>query len=528
MPAALPPPELIAPAPHEVSFGRVAGRVARGTKVIRVSVGGRLLAEKAIGRNRFDFTVKLPSRDVTLRVIAVDGRGQRSSTVVGPIFGLPATAKPRGPPRSSHEDAALGRTISGLARNFPGICGIFVQDLGGGGGGAAWNARAQFPAASTLKVAIAIQALVAHRGRPPPGSRFDRLLRRMLIPSEDKPANELLTWLGGSTSGGAAKVNATLRALGLRDTEMYGGYLVQSRRPIPLERSAQPSFVGKRTTAWDFGRLLRFLHLAADGEGLLAQRFRGSLVPADARFLLYLLAHARPTWLDPGGATAVIHKPGWITRARHDGGIVYWPGGAFVAVVMTWNARGVGAASELLAARVARAAFARFRERDRAEYAGAGGKGRQHDRRGLLVAVHQPPDLTLNKRQQAGLAHHAATEQDPFWREHADHGHEPEREVMRFERPHGLVRVEVGGRPAPARLDRMTGCEPFPAVAVVGADSVERISVAVVGNPKMSEFGVDEPVQKLPARHPAPADAGADRDVTEGVEPLSRSPAMLA
>jgi Beta-lactamase enzyme family len=361
VPAALPPPELVAPAPDEVSSGRVAGRIPRGTKLVRVSVGGRLLAEKTVGRSRFDFTVELPPRDVTLRVTAVDGRGRRSSTAVGPVFGLPSGARPRGPPSSGHEDAPLAGVIRGLARDFPGVCGIFVQDLRTGAG-AAWNARAAFPAASTLKVAIAIQVLIAHRGRPPSGSRLDRLLRQMLVPSQDKPANELLTWLGGSTSGGAARVNATLRALGLWDTEMYGGYIVPARRPIPLRADQQPSFIGKRTTAWDFGRLLRYLHLAADGQGLLAQRFRGSFVPADARFLLYLLTHARPNWLARylPGAAATAHKPGWITRARHDAGLVYWRRGAYVAVVLTWNGRGVGAASELLAGRVGRAAFDRF------------------------------------------------------------------------------------------------------------------------------------------------------------------------
>ena len=364
MPAALPPPELIAPAPNEVSFGRIAGRVGRGTKTIRVSVGGRVLAEKAVGGRRFDFNVELPRRDVTLRVIAVDGQGRGATTLVGPVFGLPSSTRPRGPPRRGHEDAALAAAIRGLARGFSGICGIFVQDLRTGAG-ASWNARAAFPAASTLKVAIALQVLIAYRGRPPIGSRVDRLLRRMLIPSFDRPANELLIWLGGSTSGGSAHVNATLRALRLWDTEMYGGYIVPARTPIPLRADQQPSFIGKRTTAWDFGRLLRYVHLAAEGKGLLAQRFRGSFVPADARFLLYLIAHARPNWLGrylPETETAVVHKPGWIKKARHDGGLVYSPGGAFLVVVMTWNGRGVGVSSEVLASRVTRAAYDRFRK----------------------------------------------------------------------------------------------------------------------------------------------------------------------
>ena len=360
--AALPPPELIAPAANEVSFGRISGRVARGTVMVIVSIDGRAVAKRDLlgGRTRFDFHVQLPPRDLRLTVTAVVDDKRRSSTTVDPVFGLPRSGAPRAPPRS-YEDARLARELRSLAGAFPGISGVFVQDLRTGAG-AAWNARAAFPAASTLKVAIAIQVLVAHRGRPPRGSRLDLLLRQMLVPSHDKPANELLAWLGGSTSGGAARVNATLRALGLWDTEMYGGYIVPARRPIPLRADQQPSFIGKRTTAWDFGRLLRYVHLAADGKGLLAQRFRGSFVPADARFLLYLLTHARPNWLARylPGAAAAAHKPGWITRARHDAGLVYWRGGAYVAVVLTWNGGGAGAPSELLAGRVGRAAFDRF------------------------------------------------------------------------------------------------------------------------------------------------------------------------
>lgn len=349
MPAALPPPQLIAPAAHEVSFGRIAGRVASGTRTIVVSFDRRVAATREVGRARFDLRLDLPRRDFRLTVTAIDAEGRRSSTSVGPVFGLPRATVPRAPPRS-RPDAALGRTIRGLARSFPGSCSILVRDLRSGAG-ATWNAHVAFPAASTLKVAIAIQVLIAHRRRPTLGGRVDRLMRRMLIPSFDRPANELLVWLGGSTSGGAAQVNATLRALGLTNTNMYGGYEVQA---------AEPRFVGKRTTASDFGLLLHQLHLAADGKGRLAQRFRGSFVPADARFLLYLLAHARPAWLARYLAphnVAFAHKPGWITRARHDAGIAYWQRGAFLVVVLTWNERGVGQSSEVLAGRVARAAF---------------------------------------------------------------------------------------------------------------------------------------------------------------------------
>jgi Beta-lactamase enzyme family len=360
---ALPPPVLVTPSANEVSFGRFAGRVGPGTRIVVVSIDGRVAAKRDLraGRRTFDFHVELPQRDVRLTMTAVAEGGRRASTSVAPVFGLPRAGSPRAPPRESYEDPRLARTIRALARAFPGTCAVFVQDLRTGAG-AAWNARAQFPAASTLKVAIAIEVLRVLRERPAQGTWVDRLLRKMIVPSDDRAANDLLTWLGGSTSAGSARVNATFRALGLDDTDMYGGYIVPSRTPIPLRRDAQPSFVGKRTTAWDFARLLRYVHLAAEGKGPLARR--GGFVPSEARFLLYLLAHAEPNWLgrDLGGdRVSILHKPAWITRARHDGGLGFWQGGAFVAVVMTWNSGGVGVSSEVLAGRVARAAVSRFR-----------------------------------------------------------------------------------------------------------------------------------------------------------------------
>ena len=363
VPVALPPPVLVTPSPNEVSFGRLAGRVGRGTRQIVVSIDGRVVAEKELGpgRTTFDFHVTLPQRDARLTVTAIADRNRRASTTVSPVFGLPRLGLPRAPPRRSYEDPRLARTVRALARAFPGTCAIFVQDLRTGTG-AAWNARAEFPAGSTLKVAIAIEVLRVLRRQPPRGSRIDRLLRKALVPSDDKAANDLLTWLGGSISSGAGRVNATFRALGLDDTDMYGGYIVESRDPIPVRRNEQPSFVGKRTSAWDFARLLRYVHFSAEGKGPLARL--GGFVPSEARFLLYLLAHAQPNWLgrNLGGLRAsVVHKPGWISRASHDGGLVYWPSGAFVAVAMTWNAGGVGASSQILAGRVARAALLRFR-----------------------------------------------------------------------------------------------------------------------------------------------------------------------
>ena len=368
MQAAPPPPVIVSPAPREVSFGRIEGRVGRGTTRVVVKVDGRLVATKAVSRRRFAISVSLPGRDVSLRVTAIGSGGRRASTRVGPVFGLPQKSAPYAgaiPLLRGYEDAVLARSIRSLARGFPGICGVFVQDLRTGAG-AAWNARARFPGASTLKLAIAVELLRELRGVPAPGTRLAALLWRMLVYSDDRSANELLVAIGGSISEGAARVNGMLRALNLADSDMYGGYIIEDRlerRAIPLEILGRPTFVGKFTTAWDLARLERALHLAAGARGALIWRFRGALTPTDARHLLYLLAHARTRGglnYARGGGVSVLHKAGWTTKVRHDSGLVYRRAGAFVVTVLTWNGRGAGGASDLLAGRVAGAALRQF------------------------------------------------------------------------------------------------------------------------------------------------------------------------
>jgi hypothetical protein len=70
-------------------------------------------------------------------------------------------------------------------------------------------------------------------------------------------------------------------------------------------------------------------------------------------------------------AVAIPHKAGWITTARHDAGIVYWQGGAFVAAVMTWNPNGVGPGADVLAGRMAQTALDRYEALARSARSGA-------------------------------------------------------------------------------------------------------------------------------------------------------------
>jgi beta-lactamase family protein len=372
-----PPPAIEQPAAYEISYGRVSGLSARGTRRLVVRVAGKVVRDLRLRQRRFDLRVPLEVGITTLRVETVDSRGRRAGTTVAHVFGLPGAAEPR--LRLSSLDTALQRDVRRLAARFRGSTGIYVQSLSSGQG-AAWNARASFPAASTLKLAIAVTALAHAERTPARGSYLDGLLRRMLIVSDNVAANEVERSFGGSTGGGSALVNSLMRSLGLVDTEMYGGYIPgtrsassaqgarvrQARNPIPVRVEEQPAWgVGKRTTAYDLASLGRAIWLASGGKGPLA-RLQPGFTRSDARYLLFLLAHVRePGRLDrvvrhvPG--IVVLHKAGWIDAARHDNALVFWRGGVYVVAVLTYRAAGPGRAADVLAGSVAAAALRRFR-----------------------------------------------------------------------------------------------------------------------------------------------------------------------
>jgi hypothetical protein len=367
------PPVVERPAAYQVSYGVVQGIAARGTRRVVVRVDGKVVRELPLRGRTFSLDVPLPQREVRVRVETVDADGHRAGRTVLHVLGLPQAARPV--ERPLRLDRRLERYMRRLVDRYPGVAGVYVEDLASGAG-AAWNARATFPAASTLKLAIALTLLTRVEGPPPRGSELDGLLRRMLIPSDNAAANTLLVRLGGSTSGGGALVNATMRVIGLERTEMYGGYILgtsagsQSRGlaggGVPLNVVSQPYWgVGKSTTALDLAQLFRAVWLSSGGLGPLTRTGSG-VTPAEARYLLYVLARvgdrgklARTVGGQPG--VIVMHKAGWIDAARHDAGLIVWRGGILVAAAMTYRASGTGVREDAFAGRVAAAGLLRFR-----------------------------------------------------------------------------------------------------------------------------------------------------------------------
>lgn len=363
-----PPPVVSRPASYQASYGVVSGVAAQGSVRLVIRANGTLVTTRRLVRRAFTVQVPLPSGEVTVRVETVDAQGRRSGRTIPHVLALPVAAQPR--IRPARVDEGLAQRLRALARGYPGTSGMYVESLTTGTG-ASWNAGATFPAASTLKLAIAVTALARVEGTPRIGSRLDTLMRRMLLASDNAAANDLERAFGGSTSGGSALVNALMRSIGLVDTEMYGGYTIGTRRlsaraGIPARVEEQPGFgAGKRTTAHDLARLSRALWLASGALGPL-RRAQPGLTPGDARYLLYLLARVQPgsklareVHHVPG--VVVAHKAGWIDSARHDAGLVFWNGGVMAVAVMTYRGAGAGRTSDVLAGRVAAAALRRVR-----------------------------------------------------------------------------------------------------------------------------------------------------------------------
>ena len=366
------PPVVERPAAYQASYGAVQGRAAPGTKRILVRVDGKVVRDVRLRGRSFSLGVALPPREVRVRVETVDSDGRRAGRSVLHVLGLPPAARPV--VRPLRLDRPLERDVRRLVDGYRGDSAVYVENLATGAG-AAWNARATFPAASTLKLAIAVTILSRLDGPPAEGSELDRLLRQMLIPSDNAAANALLVHLGGSTSGGGALVNETMRTIGLERTEMYGGYILGtslggsrelSGAGVPLSVVTQPYWgIGKSTTALDLAQLFRAIWLSSGGLGPLGRSGAG-VTPAEARYLLYVLARVGDRGKlgrAVGGSQGVLvmHKAGWIDAARHDAGLIVWRGGIAVAAAMTYRPSGTGAREDAFAGQLATAALRRFR-----------------------------------------------------------------------------------------------------------------------------------------------------------------------
>ena len=355
---------MIAPAPppapviaaSAISFGRIAVRVGAGTHRVEVQAGGRIVARVDVAPGPRRLSVPVPPGVNPVRVRALGAGGSRWSATLR-VRVLPASARRAGR-IPGFVDARLQGDVDRLVGAMPAIAGVYVQHLVTGCG-ASSNADAQFPAASTLKAAILVDAV--RRGR---SAQLASTLDRMIVASDDRAANEVLVALGGgSGSAGADSVSDTLHDLGLGRSLVRRPYIIESRRPLAIETLASPAlFTNFITTPFELGRLMVAIHRGAVGAGGVARLGIGARA-ARAELLARLLDVTDTSKLVAGlpAQVPVAHKTGYTEQVKNDAGLLYLRSGPVVASVMTWSASGVSdTVGDRFIADVARAARARL------------------------------------------------------------------------------------------------------------------------------------------------------------------------
>ena len=259
--------------------------------------GRLLLADRPLHGRRFSLRLELPLAGLAR---ARDGARQRaaaayerssdrcSGCLARPSRGCPA----RTPTRAAREPFAPHRGVPRHERRLRPGASARVRVP-------AWNARARFPAASTLKLAVALAVLRAADGVPRTGVAA-RLAAARVAGALGQPGRERARGgLGGSTLAGSARRrrDAPLarpprhdhvrRLRDERPPPAPGGDPDQARVPAGLRASANT----RRRSTWRGCGVTSGRPPA--GLGPLAREFPGGFTPADARYLLRLLGLVR-------------------------------------------------------------------------------------------------------------------------------------------------------------------------------------------------------------------------------------------
>ncbi len=328
----------------------MAARVGPRTSRLDVQASGRIIARLRLAPGPRRVRVPLPGGLHPVRVRAVGPGGARwSRTVRARVLPPSATRAGRVP---GFVDRRLQADVRAASERLPAVTGVYVQHLVTGCG-AAVNADAQFPAASTLKVAILVDAV--RRGG---AGALRATLDSMIIDSSDRAANAVL----GST--GAARVTQTLHDLELRRSLVRRPYIIEdARQRLPVRTEAQPALATNFiTTPYELARLMVAIHRGAIGRGGVGRLGIGRRA-AQRELLVRLLDVRDGSKLAAGLPSSVplAHKSGFTDQVKHDGGMIYLRRGPVVAVAMSWSAGGVSDQSgNRFIADVARAAARRL------------------------------------------------------------------------------------------------------------------------------------------------------------------------
>lgn len=329
------PPTLREPRPGAAFFGQMIARRPAGATSAELAIDGSVVGPLQL---RSDGTA-------WARLVAAPGRYnlevrfRRSGRVIATavsrrVWLLPTSARHSvQPPTAS---SALQNRLRASAARFSGISGIWVHDVASGVAGS-WNAGAKFPAASTVKLGVMVEAM-RRTGARPEQSPLAVDIAAIGAWSSNLAPNRLMNAIGGPSGAQAGLVR-----LGAVHSTYPGNYIVATSAPPVTSVNQPPLRTSRVTTAADMGVAITTIHRAARGE-LAALRTTGMTV-AQARLLLGNLLASEADGDNLGivrqgfaAAIPVAQKHGWISNTRHSVAIAFAPSGPVVVVVLTNHA----------------------------------------------------------------------------------------------------------------------------------------------------------------------------------------------
>jgi len=340
------------PVPGEPFFGEVVARgpvAARTATVSSRGVNRRVDARRGVVRARVSGPVG--PRGVSVVMRRADGSTAAVRRSAG-AFLLPASAAVAVPGR--RRVRSLDRRLARIAARHGGTTAIWIQYVRTGRV-ASWNADAEFPAASLVKLPLTAGAIMRMGSRPWLHASWPEVVA-VLRRSDDHAANRLVDAVGsGCGSGPDAAAADGLRRLGAHQSTYPGCYLTENELQPRLPSggvSATPVWSTRHTTARDMGRMLFSLHAAA--VPTRAGTRQTGIDPLRARMLLGLMLTSEQV-----GANASLFagKNGWREGEQHGSGIAYTRSGPVIMVVLTQrDGRASLSDARAIGAEVARAA----------------------------------------------------------------------------------------------------------------------------------------------------------------------------
>jgi beta-lactamase class A len=208
-----------------------------------------------------------------------------------------------------------------------------------------------YTAASTIKIPIMVSTF-KRLNEPTPQAAAD-LMTQMIEKSENPPADQLMeTYLDPNI--GPIFITQDMQQIGLKNTFLAGHFYLGA--PL-LQRYSTPANqrqdyftdpdVYNQTTPSDMGMLLDDIYQCAQtGGGTFAAVYQGDISQSECQMMITFLTQNKIAVLLQAGlpdGTQIAHKHGWIVESDGvihsiiDAGIVFTPGGNYVAVIAMYQ-----------------------------------------------------------------------------------------------------------------------------------------------------------------------------------------------